>query len=209
MLHTVLLLALAAPLSLFANETEDTTFAPEKQFTIMLDSSVLGDPTPFTQLGTDRKRYTYVTHSLTEGFGMTVNFSPIIPLAEGEAASSGGGHLMMKLDEAGKMAAALRKAPEWAKVAKENKVGEYAKDIAVFLGEENGDHSKVVFVSDAANEGAIHIEQKIGDMWKKFRFSINGSQKAADTLEHLIEKAKSEMPPETPKGYSEKDKLFK
>lgn len=197
------------PFSVLADESEGTTFDPEKQFTIMFDSSILGDPTPFTQLGTDRKGYTYVSHSLTEGFGMTVNFSLIVPLAEGEAANSGGGHLMMKLDEAEKMAAALRKAPEWAKVAEENEVGEYAKDIDIFMGDENGDHSKIVFVSDASNEGAIHIEQQIAGQWKKFRFSINASQKAADTVEHFIEKARSEMTPETPKGDAEKDKLFK
>ena len=205
----ILISSVVVSIAVFAEDIEDTTFDPDQKFTIMFDSSILGDPTPFTQLGLDREGYTYVSHSLTEGFGMTVNFSLIVPLAEGEAANSGGGHLMMKLDEAEKMAAALRKAPEWAKVAKENEVGEYAKDIDIFMGDENGDHSKIVFVSNAENEGSIHIEQQIAGQWKKFRFSINGSQKAADTVEQFVEKAKYEMTPDTPKGDAEKDKLFK
>ena len=192
----------------FAWDANDTTFDPEIFTSITPSGGVLGDPAPFMQLGIDQPGYTYVTHQVIDKIGMRVSASLIVPLAQGQAATSGGGFSMLTIEEAEAMAAALQKAPEWAAIAKENTVGEYAKDVAIITGEVSGDHSKIVFVSNADNEGAMQFEQSIAGAWKKFRFSIPAAQKYATQLTHFAAKARAEKMPDTPKGDAEKDKLF-
>jgi hypothetical protein len=190
----------------WAFDPENPKYDPELKFVITPYGAILGDPVQFKNIGSQTVGFTHVSTSLIEGMGLTIMAGLIEPAQDGKP--GGGDSLMLNPTQALALVGALRKGPEWNDVAKANLVGEYAKDVEVFLGQADGDHSKVVFVTDADSNGAMHIEKRVSGVWKKYLFSINASQKFANTIEHHVLTMLEDQPAATPEGDAEKDKLF-
>lgn len=190
----------------WAFDPENSKYDPELKFVITPYGAILGDPVQFKNIGSQMVGFTHVSTSLIEGMGLTIMTGLIEPAQDGKP--GGGDSVMLNPTQALALIGALRKGPEWNDVAKANSVGEYAKDVEIILGEADGDHTKIVFVSDAASEGAMHIEKRVSGVWKKYLFSINASQKLANTVEHHVLTMLEDQPAATPDGDAEKDKLF-
>ncbi len=192
--------------SVLAFDPEDSNYDPELQFVITPYGSVLGDPAQFLNIGSRMTGFTYISTTLAEGQGLLLMASLIEPAQNDKPGS--GDVVMLNPAQALAMVGALRKGPEWAEIAKQNAVGEYAKDVEILTGEADSDHTKIVFVTDASSDGVMHIEKRIAGIWKKYRFSINAAQKLANAVEHHVLTMLEDQPAATPKGDAEKDKLF-
>lgn len=192
--------------SVWAFDPESPDYDPELKFVITPYGAILGDPVQFTNIGSQMVGFTHVSASLVDGMGLTIMTGLIEPAQNDKP--GGGDSVMLNPTQALAMVGALRKGPEWAEVAKKNVVGEYAKDVEIILGAADGDHTKIVFVSDADSNGSMHIEKRVSGVWKKFLFSINASQKLATTIEHHVLTMLEDQPAATPEGDAEKDKLF-
>lgn len=192
--------------SAWAFDPEKSTYDPELKFVITPYGAILGDPAQFKNIGSQMVGFTHITASLVDGMGLTIMTSLIEPAQNDKPGT--GDALMLNPTQALAMVGALRKGPEWADVAKENAVGEYAKDVEIILGEADSDHTKIVFVADAESNGSMQIEKRVSGVWKKFMFSINASQKLADSVEHHLLSMLDDQPAATPEGDAEKDKLF-
>ncbi|MEM8540039.1 MAG: hypothetical protein AAGF25_03710 [Pseudomonadota bacterium] len=192
--------------STWAFDPEKSTYDPELKFVITPYGAIMGDPAQFKNIGSQMVGFTHITASLVDGMGLTIMTSLIEPAQNDKPGS--GDVLMLNPTQALAMVGALRKGPEWAEVAKENAVGEYAKDVEIILGEADSDHTKIVFVADADSNGSMHIEKRVSGVWKKFLFSINASQKLANSIEHHLLTMLEDQPAATPEGDAEKDKLF-
>ena len=133
--------------------------------------------------------------------------SVIVPAQDG---AEGGGHgMMLPVEQARKFIAFLRKGPEWAKVASENKVGLFSKPIGGVIGQEgDAEHLSIKFVSDEESNGSIRIEHVLGGVTKAFGFGINPALKYAAQAEYALEKGLAEMPEAAPAEDAEKSKLF-
>ena len=131
----------------------------ELQFVITPYGAIAGDPAQFRNIGSELVGFTYITASLVDGLGLTVMTSLIEPAQDNKAGS--GDSLLLDPTQALAMISALRKGPEWAEVAKKNAVGEYSKDVAIILGDAEGDHTKIVFVSNANSQGSMQIEKRV------------------------------------------------
>lgn len=190
----------------WAFDPDNPEYDPELKFVITPYGAILGDPVQFNNIGAKTVGFTHVSTSLIEGMGLTIMAGLIEPAQDGKP--GGGDSLMLNPTQALALVGALRKGPEWNEVAKENSVGEYAKDVEVILGSADGDHTKLVFVSDANSKGAMHIEKRVSGVWKKYQFSINAAQKLASTVEHHVLTMLEDQPAATPDGDAEKDKLF-
>lgn len=189
-------------------DPDSADFDPQKQFVITPYGAILGDPAQFLELGSDRTGFTYCATAPNKERGLLLMASLVIP-AQGN--SDGGGHaLMMSVDEARNFIAYLRKAPEWSKVAADNKVGEFSKLIGDVVGNEGaGEHLAVLFVSDDQSRGAVRIEHTLGGVNKAFLFGVNAGLKFARQAEYALEKAISEAPEAAPAEDASKTDLFK
>lgn len=201
-----LLVTIAMSKAAWAFDPEDTTYDPELKFVITPLGAIAGDPAQFQNIGSELTGFTYLTSSLVEGLGLTIMVSLIEPAQNGNPGS--GDALMLNPTQALVLVSGLRKGPEWADVAEKNAVGEYAKDVDLILGNADGDHTKIVFVSDAESRGSMHIEKRVSGIWKKYQFSINSAQKLANAVEHHVLAMLDNQPAATPEGDAEKDKLF-
>lgn len=190
----------------WAFDPDNASYDPELKFVITPYGAILGDPTQFKNIGSQMVGFTHVSASLVDGMGLTIMTGLIEPAQDGKP--GGGDSVMLNPTQALAMVGALRKGPEWNDVAKKNAVGEYAKDVEIILGEAESDHTKIVFVADANSNGAMHIEKRVSGVWKKYLFSINASQKLANTIEHHVLAMLEDQPAVTPEGDAEKDKLF-
>lgn len=205
-LVTVAVLFMVHTGAAWAFDPDNASYDPELKFVITPYGAILGDPTQFKNIGSQMVGFTHVSASLVDGMGLTIMTGLIEPAQDGKP--GGGDSVMLNPTQALAMVGALRKGPEWNDVAKKNAVGEYAKDVDIILGEAESDHTKIVFVADANSNGAMHIEKRVSGVWKKYLFSINASQKLANTIEHHVLSMLEDQPAPTPEGDAEKDKLF-
>jgi len=188
-------------------DPDRATFDPESQFVITPYGAILGDPAQVTDLSTDRAGFTYCSAIADKDRGLLLMASIIVPAQNG---AEGGGHAMMiPVEQARNFIAYLRKGPEWAKVAAENKVGLFSKPIGDVIGAEgDAEHLSIKFVSDAQSNGSVRIEHVLGGVTKAFGLGINPALKYAAQAEFALEKALAEMPDTAPAEDAEKSKLF-
>ncbi|MBC7283428.1 hypothetical protein [Hoeflea sp.] len=203
----VVILGLAAGARSQDLDPERASFDPEIQFVITPFGAILGDPAQLTELGSGRTGFTYCATTPDKDRGLLLMASIVIP-AQGGA--DGGGHSMvMTVDQARVFAALLRKAPEWARIAAENKVGLFSKPIGDVIGTEGeAEYLSVRFVSDAQSNGSVRIEHVLGGITKAFGLGINAAQKFAAQADHALETGLAESPAAAPQEDSEKSKLF-
>ena len=203
----VLALGLAANVYAADFDPDRATFDPDKQFIITPFGAILGDPAQVTDLSTDRIGYTHCSTFPDKDRGLLLMVSIIVPAQDG---ADGGGHgMMLPVEQARNFIALLRKAPEWAKVAAENKVGLFSKPIGDVIGAEGeAEHLSVKFVSDEQSNGSVRIEHVLGGVTKAFGLGINPALKYAAQAEYVLEKAIAEMPDAAPAEDAEKSKLF-
>ena len=188
-------------------DPDRATFDPDSKFVITPFGAIIGDPAQLTELGSGRTGFTYCATAPDKNRGLLLMASLVIPAQNG---SDGGGHsMMMSVDQARTFIALLRKAPDWAKVAAENKVGLFSKPIGDVIGTEGeAEHLSIRFVSDAQSNGTVRIEHVLGGVTKAFSFGINPAQKFAAQAEYALEKGLAEMPDAAPAEDAEKSKLF-
>lgn len=188
-------------------DPDRASFDPETKFVITPYGAILGDPAQLTDLATGRTGFSYCTAVPDKDRGLLLMASIVIPAQDG---AEGGGHAaMMTVDQAREFIAYLRKAPEWAKVATDNKVGLFSKPIGdVIGGEGEAEHLSIKFVSDEQSNGAIRIEHVLGGVTKAFGLGINPAQKFATQVEHTLETALAQNPDAAPAEDAEKSKLF-
>ena len=138
---------------------------------------------------------------------MLLMASVIVPAQDG---AEGGGHgMMMTVDQARDFIGYLRKGPDWAKVASENKVGLFSKPIGDVIGVEgDAEHLSIKFVSDEESNGSVRIEHVLGGVTKAFGLGINPALKYAAQAEFALETALAQMPDAAPAEDAEKSKLF-
>ncbi|WP_417409739.1 hypothetical protein [Hoeflea sp.] len=160
-----------------------------------------------TDLSTDRIGFTYCSAVPDKDRGLLLMASIVIP-AQGGA--EGGGHAMMlPVDQARAFIAYLRKGPQWAKVASENKVGLFSKPIGDVIGAEGyPEHLSIKFVSDEQSKGSVRIEHVLGGVTNAFGLGINPALKYAAQAEYVLETALAQMPESAPAEDAEKSKLF-
>ena len=202
-----LVLGLVTGVSADAFDPDRATFDPESKFVITPFGAIIGDPAQLTDLSTDRIGFTYCSAVPDKDRGLLLMASIVIP-AQGGA--EGGGHAMMlPVDQARAFIAYLRKGPEWAKVASENKVGLFSKPIGDVIGAEGDpEHLSIKFVSDEQSNGSVRIEHVLGGVTKAFGLGINPALKYAAQAEYVIETALAQMPESAPAEDAEKSKLF-
>ena len=190
-----------------AFDPDRATFDPESKFVITPFGAIIGDPAQLTDLSTDRIGFTYCSAVPDKDRGLLLMASIVIP-AQGGA--EGGGHAMMlPVDQARAFIAYLRKGPEWAKVASENKVGLFSKPIGDVIGAEGDpEHLSIKFVSDEQSNGSVRIEHVLGGVTKAFGLGINPALKYAAQAEFVLETALAQMPESAPAEDAEKSKLF-
>ncbi|SOE08874.1 hypothetical protein SAMN05877838_0605 [Hoeflea halophila] len=188
-------------------DPDSATFDPESQFVITPFGAIIGDPAQVTDLSTDRIGFTYCSAVPDKNRGMLLMASIVIPAQDG---AEGGGHAMMlPVEEARNFIAYLRKAPEWAEVASENKVGLFSKPIGDVIGSEgDAEHLSIKFVSDEDSKGSVRIEHVLGGVTKAFELGINPAVKFAAQAEHALETALAQTPESAPAEDAEKSKLF-
>jgi len=202
-----LVFGLAASVSADAFDPNRATFDPESKFVITPFGAIIGDPAQLTDLSTGRIGFTYCSAVPDKDRGLLLMASIVIP-AQGGA--DGGGHAMMlPVEQARSFIAFLRKGPEWAKVAAENKVGLFSKPIGDVIGTEgDAEHLSIKFVSDEQSQGSVRIEHELGGVTKAFRLGINPALKYAAQAEFALETALAQTPDATPAEDAEKSKLF-
>lgn len=202
-----LVLGLVTGVSADAFDPDRATFDPESKFVITPFGAIIGDPAQVTDLSTDRIGFTYCSTVPDKDRGLLLMASIVIP-AQGGA--EGGGHAMMlPVDQALAFIAYLRKGPEWAKVASENKVGLFSKPIGDVIGADGDpEHLSIKFVSDEQSNGSVRIEHVLGGVTKAFGLGINPALKYAAQAEYVIETALAQMPESAPAEDAEKSKLF-
>lgn len=188
-------------------DPDRATFDPESQFVITPYGAMMGDPAQVTDLSTERTGFTYCTAVPDKDRGLLLMASIVVPAQNG---ADGGGHaMMMPVEQARNFIAYLRKGPEWAKVAAENKVGLFSKPIGDVIGAEGeAEHLSIKFVSDEQSNGSVRIEHVLGGVTKAFGLGINPAMKYAAQAEYTLEKALAEMPDAAPAEDAEKSKLF-
>lgn len=203
----VLVLRLAAGAHSQDFDPDRANFDPETKFVITPFGAIIGDPAQLTELGSGRTGYTYCATAPDKVRGLLLMASIVIPAQDG---ADGGGHsMMMTVEQARGFVALLRKAPDWAKVAVENKVGLFTKPIGDVIGSEGEpEHLSVKFVSDAQSNGSVRIEHVLGGVTKAFGFGINAAQKFAAQAQHAVEQGLAEMPDAAPAEDAAKSKLF-
>ncbi|MBU4528370.1 MAG: hypothetical protein KUA43_09300 [Hoeflea sp.] len=203
----VLILGLAAGAQSQDLDPERASFDPEIQFVITPFGAILGDPAQLTELGSGRTGYTYCSTAPDKDRGLLLMASIIIPAQDG---ADGGGHaMMMTVEQARNFLALLRKAPDWARVAAENKVGLFSKPIGDVIGAEGeAEHLSIRFVSDDLSRGSVRIEHVLGGVPRAFGFGLNAAQKFAAQAEHALDKGLAETPAAPPDEDAEKSKLF-
>lgn len=189
-------------------DPDRATFDPESQFVITPFGAIIGDPAQVTDLSTDRTGFTYCSAVPDKDRGLLLMASIVVPAQDG---AEGSGHsMMMTADQARTFIAHLRKAPEWARVAAENKVGLFSKPIGDVIGAEgDAEHLAIKFVSDENSKGSVRIEHMLGGVPNAFGMGINAALKFAAQAEHTLEKALAETPAAAPAEDAEKSKLFK
>lgn len=189
-------------------DPDRATFDPESQFVITPFGAIIGDPAQVTDLSTNRTGFTYCSAVPDKDRGLLLMASIVVPAQDG---AEGGGHsMMMNVDQARMFISHLRKAPEWAKVAAENKVGLFSKPIGDVIGAEgDAEHLAIKFVSDENSKGSVRIEHMLGGVANAFGMGINPALKYAAQAEHALEKALAETPAAAPAEDAEKSKLFK
>jgi len=189
-------------------DPDRASFDPETQFVITPFGSIIGDPAQVTDLSTDRTGFTYCSTYPDKDRGLLLMGSIVVP-AQGGA--EGGGHsMMLPVEQARNFISYLRKGPEWAKVARENKVGLFSKPIGDVIGAEgDAEHLSIKFVSDEQSNGSVRIEHVLGGVTRAFGLGINPALKFAAQAEHALEKGLAHMPDAAPAEDEEKSKLFK
>lgn len=189
-------------------DPDSATFDPESKFVITPFGAIIGDPAQVTDLSTDRTGFTYCSAVPDKNRGLLLMASIVVP-AQGGA--EGGGHsMMMNVDQARNFIAHLRKGPDWAKVAAENKVGLFSKPIGDVIGVEGeAEHLSIKFVSDEQSNGSVRIEHVLGGVAKAFSLGINPALKYAAQAEYALETALALTPDAAPAEDAEKSKLFK
>ena len=190
-----------------ARAADPSQFDPEKKFSILAGSAMMGDPAPYLNLGTGHEGGTVVTTVLNPQTGLIVMASLIEP---GQNGQPGGGHgILLKPQEAALLINLLRKGPSWQKIARDNKVFEYSKTVGYLRGKEGDANSvSVVFVSNADQSMFMQLEHLIAGKSKKYRFNIDAGLKFSNQLLHFLASAGSEFAPDNPEGNADKDKLF-
>lgn len=189
-------------------DPDRATFDPESKFVITPFGAIIGDPAQVADLSTDRIGFTYCSTVPDKTRGLLLMASIVVPAQDG---ADGGGHaMMMTVDQARSFIAFLRKAPEWAGVAAENKVGLFSKPIGDVIGAEgDAEHLVLKFVSDENSTGSVRIEHVLGGVTKAFGLGINPALKFAAQAEFTLEKALAESPEAAPAEDAGKSKLFK
>ena len=187
--------------------SDSTKFDPNKKFTVMLGSAILGDPALYRNLGTGLQGATVVSTVVAPTSGLIIMASLIEPGQNG--APGGGSALMFKPQEAAKAINLLRKGPRWANIATDNNVTNYSKTVGYIRGNEGDQETvAVVFVVSADNQMSMQLEHVIGGKAKRYQFGINAAMKFSNQLLHYLASAGSEFAPDNPEGDAEKDKLF-
>ena len=188
-------------------DPDSAIFDPESKFVITPFGAIIGDPAQVIDLSTDRVGFTYCSAVPDKNRGLLLMASIVIPAQDG---AEGGGHAMMlPVDEARTFIAFLRKGPEWAKVASENKVGLFSKPIGDVIGTEgDAEHLSIKFVSDEDSNGSVRIEHVLGGVTKAFGLGINPALKYAAQAEFALETALAQTPDSAPAEDAEKSKLF-
>jgi len=188
-------------------DPDRATFDPESKFVITPFGAIIGDPAQVTDLSTDRIGFTYCSAVPDKDRGLLLMASIVIP-AQGGA--EGGGHAMMlPVDQARAFIAFLRKGPEWAKVAADNKVGLFSKPIGDVTGKEGDpEHLSIKFVSDEQSNGSVRIEHVLGGVTRAFGLGINPALKFAAQAEFVLETVLAQTPESAPAEDAEKSKLF-
>lgn len=202
-----LLLGLASSAWAEDFDPDSAAFDPESKFVITPFGAIIGDPAQVIDLGTDRIGFTYCSAVPDKNRGMLLMASIVIPAQDG---AEGGGHaMMMPVEEARNFIGYLRKGPEWAKVAAENKVGLFSKPIGDVIGAEgDAEHLSIKFVSDEQSKGSVRIEHVLGGVTKAFELGINPALKYAAQAEFALETALAQTPESAPEEDAEKSKLF-
>lgn len=203
----LLLFGLAAGASADNFDPDRAAFDPESKFVITPLGAIIGDPAQLTDLATGRTGFTYCSAIADKDRGLLLMASIVVPAQDG---AEGGGHaMMMPVQQARNFIAYLRKGPEWAKVAAENKVGLFSKPIGDVIGAEGEpEHLSITFVSNEQSNGSIRIEHVLGGVTKAFGLGINPALKYAAQAEYTLEKALAEMPDAAPAEDAGKSKLF-
>jgi hypothetical protein len=202
-----LVFGLATGISADAFDRDRATFDPESKFVITPFGAIIGDPAQLTDLSTGRIGFTYCSAVPDKDRGLLLMASIVIP-AQGGA--DGGGHAMMlPVEQARAFIAFLRKGPEWAKVAADNKVGLFSKPIGDVIGAEGDpEHLSIKFVSDEQSNGSVRIEHVLGGVTRTFGLGINPALKYADQAEFVLDTALAQTPDSAPAEDAEKSKLF-
>lgn len=202
-----LLLGLASSAWAEDFDPDSAAFDPDSKFVITPFGAIIGDPAQVIDLGTDRIGFTYCSAVPDKNRGMLLMASIVIPAQDG---AEGGGHaMMMPVEEARNFIGYLRKGPEWAKVAAENKVGLFSKPIGDVIGAEgDAEHLSIKFVSDEQSKGSVRIEHVLGGVTKAFELGINPALKYAAQAEFALETALAQTPESAPEEDAEKSKLF-
>jgi hypothetical protein len=183
------------------------TFDPDSKFVITPFGAIIGDPAQVTDLSTDRIGFTHCSTFPDKNRGLLLMASIVIPAQDG---AEGGGHgMMLSVDQARDFIANLRKGPEWAEVARENKVGLFSKAIGDVIGTDGeAEHLSIKFVSDEDSNGSVRIEHVLGGVTRAFGMGINPAVKFAAQAEHALETALAQTPESAPAEDAEKSKLF-
>ena len=190
-----------------ARAADAAEFDPNKKFSVIAGSAVLGDPAVYTNLGNGRTGGTVVTTSLNTQSGLTIVASLVEPGQNGEAGSGHG--ILLAPQETGNLIQLLRKGPSWVKIAQENGVADYSKTVGYVRGAKGNEETvAVVFVVSADQTTALQLEHQIGGKTKRYKFAINSALKFSSQLLHYLASAGSEFAPENPTGDAETDKLF-
>lgn len=202
-----LLLGLASSAWAEDFDPDSAAFDPDSKFVITPFGAIIGDPAQVIDLGTDRIGFTYCSAVPDKNRGMLLMASIVIPAQDG--AEDGGHAMMMPVEEARNFIGYLRKGPEWAKVAAENKVGLFSKPIGDVIGAEGAaEHLSIKFVSDEQSKGSVRIEHVLGGVTKAFELGINPALKYAAQAEFALETALAQTPELAPEEDAEKSKLF-
>lgn len=188
-------------------DPDRATFDPDIKFVITPFGALGGDPAQVTDLATDRTGFTFCSAVPDKDRGLLLMASIVVPAQNG---AEGGGHaMMMMVDQAREFIALLRKAPDWAKVASDNKVGLFSKPIGDVIGAEGeAEHLSIKFVSDEQSHGSVRIEHVLGGVTKAFGLGLNPALKYAAQAEFALETALAELPDAAPVEDAEKSKLF-
>lgn len=177
----VLLLATVLTLpSLFCTagdwDPEDDTFDPTIESVIVEGSTRIGDPAPFWQEGYDIQSYANVQAYPDTGQGALIGVSLIVPMIPGDTKPLGGASIYCSIDEAKKLAEALREG------AGREAAPEKEEELAVIKKEKTPHAWKVVLDTDSK----IELHQDTGENVNIFRFAPNPAKKLASAIEYFL-----------------------